>query len=302
MWELVASLRTLRDPARQSIHLPWIKCRTAPPGRARPDRAVRAGPADRLPGRLPHPAARHADAGLRRRARPGPAHRRPSGRRRGARVQGADPAVIERFTADPAAGVARVADALGPTGRRASPSSGRASTACWSATCCGGRAQLRPGRRPRAVRRRSTRRCAWTGERLLVDRPWCAIGGLHGDGLVLVPSAFYWPVGGRDVGAVPADARLSGAGRRDAVEQGPPPAPERAGRAHRPQQGAGSCSRSAEPSTTSALAGRMALTPGAVSQHLGVLQRRRARRSGCASASRSSTAAPRRRHAAAGAA
>ncbi|MDA0633045.1 hypothetical protein OUY22_06400 [Nonomuraea sp. MCN248] len=26
LWELVASLRTLQDPARQALHLPWLTC------------------------------------------------------------------------------------------------------------------------------------------------------------------------------------------------------------------------------------------------------------------------------------
>ena len=87
MWELVASLRTLQDPARQSIHLPWIKC-------VRPRLAgldltelFAPRPAERLSGRLHHPAARHAAAGLRRRARPRTAHLAGTGPRRGGQVR-----------------------------------------------------------------------------------------------------------------------------------------------------------------------------------------------------------------------
>src|SRR3954465_10622883 len=112
MWELVASLRTLQDPARQSIHLPWIKCVrprlaeldltelfalvpprgyladfiTPPPDTPLPDFTAEL---DRV--RLTPPERARAEA---------------------AEVRGTDRAVLERFMADPAAGVARVADAL----------------------------------------------------------------------------------------------------------------------------------------------------------------------------------------------
>ncbi|YCK42838.1 winged helix-turn-helix domain-containing protein [Actinomadura sp. ATCC 39365] len=77
-------------------------------------------------------------------------------------------------------------------------------------------------------------------------------------------------VGGRDVGSVPVDARLSGARRRHAVGAGPAPAPG-ALAALIGRSRAQILLALAEPSTTSALAARMSLTPGAVSQHLGVL-------------------------------
>ncbi|MFI7144954.1 DUF5937 family protein [Nonomuraea sp. NPDC050022] len=273
MWELVASLRTLQDPARQSIHLPWIKCVrsrlaeldltelfalvppsgyladfiTPPPDTPLPDFTAEL---DRV--RLTPPERARAEA---------------------AQVRGTDRAVIERFMDDPAAGVARVADAL---------------RAYWEACF----AEFWPrvyGLLERDVLRRSRQLAqggarelfaaldpavAWTGERLHIDRPWCSMDrhgdGLHGDGLVLVPSAFYWP--SVAVMSAPYQSMLvyPVLGVGTLWEQGPPPAPE-ALAALIGRSRARILLALAEPSTTSALAGRMSLTPGAVSQHLGVL-------------------------------
>lgn len=269
LWELVASLRTLQDPARQSVHLPWIKAvrprlpaldlaellalvpaegyladfLTPPPDTPLPDFVAELERVRRTPPEL---AAEEAG-----------------------KVQGSDPAVIERFRADPAAGVARVADAL---------------HAYWE-SCF---AEYWPrvyGLLERDVLRRSRQLATggarelfaaldpavvWTGEQLLIDRPWCATGGLHGDGLVLVPTAFYWP--SVAVMTAPYQSMLvypvQGIGTL--WEQGPPPAPG-ALAALIGRSRAQILLALAEPATTSALASRMALTPGAVSQHLGVL-------------------------------
>ncbi|GAA2279129.1 DUF5937 family protein [Nonomuraea roseoviolacea subsp. roseoviolacea] len=270
LWELVASLRTLRDPARQSVHLPWIKCVrprlagldmeelfalvppdgylvdfiTPPPDTPLPDFASEIEVVRRTP---PERAA--IEAGW---------------------VVGSDPAMIERFRADPAAGVARVADAL---------------EAYWEACLAefwprvyallerdvlrrsrllttGGARELFAGLDP-AV--------SWTGERLVVDRP-ChrATESIHGDGLLLVPSAFYWPA--TAIMSEPYQSMLvypvSGVGTL--WEQGPPPAPG-ALAALIGRSRARILLALAEPATTSALADRMTISRGAVSQHLGVL-------------------------------
>ncbi|MGN9839673.1 DUF5937 family protein [Nonomuraea sp. H19] len=269
MWELVASLRTLQGPARQSIHLPWLKAVrprlagldlaelfalvppagyladfiTPPPDTPMPDFAAEL---DRV--RLTSPALAREEAG---------------------KIEGSDRAVLERFMADPEAGVARVADAL---------------EAYWEACF----AEFWPrvyALLERDVLRRSRQLAqggahelfaaldpavVWTGERLLIDRPWCELGGLHGDGLVLVPSAFYWP--SVAVMSAPYQSMLvypvHGVGTL--WEQGPPPAPG-ALAALIGRSRAQILLALGEPSTTSALATRMSLTPGAVSQHLGVL-------------------------------
>ncbi|NRQ39361.1 winged helix-turn-helix transcriptional regulator [Nonomuraea sp. NN258] len=269
MWELVASLRTLQDPARQSIHLPWIKCvrpRLAGLDLSELFALVPAGgyladfitPPPDTP--LPDFAAELARV---RATSPELA------REEAARVEGADPAVIARFMDDPAVGVARVADAL---------------EAYWQACF----AEFWPrvyGLLERDVLRRSRQLAqggarelfaaldpavTWTGEGLIIDRPSCGRDGLHGDGLVLVPSAFYWP--SVALMSAPYQSMLvyPVLGVGTLWEQGPPPAPG-ALAALIGRSRAQILLALAEPATTSALAGRMALTPGAVSQHLGVL-------------------------------
>ncbi|SEL17562.1 ArsR/SmtB family transcription factor [Nonomuraea pusilla] len=269
MWELVASLRTLQDPSRQSIHLPWIK-------RVRPRLA--ALDLDELFALVP-PTGYLADfltpppdtplpdfAAELDRVRSTPPEQ---ARAEAAIVRGTDPAVLRRFAADPAAGVARVADAL---------------LAYWE-ECF---AEFWPRvyallerdvlRRSRQLAREGARELfagldpavVWTGEQLVIDRPWCATGGLHGDGLVLVPTAFYWP--SVAVMSAPYQSMLvyPVLGVGTLWEEGPPPAPG-ALAALIGRNRARILLALAEPSTTTALAARMALTPGAVSQHLGVL-------------------------------
>ncbi|WP_188192973.1 DUF5937 family protein [Nonomuraea sp. SYSU D8015] len=269
MWELVASLRTLQQPARQSIHLPWLKAvRPRLAGLDLAELFALVPPAGYLadfitpPPDTPMPDFA-AELGRVRRTSPERA------RAEAAAVRGTDPAVIERFMADPEAGVARVADAL---------------AAYWE-TCF---AEYWPRvyallerdvlRRSRQLAQGGARELfagldpavTWTGERLIIDRPWCTTGGLHGDGLLLVPSAFYWP--SVAVMSAPYQSMLVYPVRGVGTlwEQGPPPAPE-ALAALIGRSRAQILLALAEPSTTSALAARMSLTPGAVSQHLGVL-------------------------------
>lgn len=270
LWELVASLRTLRDPARQSVHLPWIKCvrprlaaldltellalvpssgylpdfLTPPPDTPLPDFAAEL---ERV--RRTHSGLAADEVG---------------------RVDGDDPAAVERFRRDPAAGVARVTETL---------------SAYWE-TCF---AEFWPRvyallerdvlRRSRQLARGGARELfagldpsvTWTGERLVIERPWyCSMEGLHGDGLVLVPSAFFWP--STAIMSAPYQSMLvypvQGVGTL--WQEGPPPAPG-ALAALIGRSRARILLALAEPSTTSALARRMSITPGAVSQHLGVL-------------------------------
>jgi len=111
----------------------------------------------------------------------------------------------------------------------------------------------------------------WTGNQLRIDRPNCTANGPHGDGLVLVPSAFHWPTVA--VISAPYQSTLvypvHGVGTL--WEQGPPPAPDGLaaliGRSRAQMLVA-----LAEPTTTTALARRLSLTTGAVSQHMGILR------------------------------
>jgi DNA-binding transcriptional ArsR family regulator len=269
MWELVTSLRTLQQPARQSIHLPWLKAVrakaraldlaelfalvppsgyladfvTPPPDTPMPDFAAEL---DRVSRTDPARAAEEA-----------------------AKVRGTDAAVIARFTADPEAGVARVAGTLRTYWEECFAEFWPRVYALLERDVLrrsrqlaqGGARELFAGLGP-AVR--------WTGERLIIDRPWCESGETHGDGLVLVPSAFYWPA----VAVMTAPYQSMLVYPVDGVgtlwEQGPPPAPG-ALAALIGKSRAQILLALAEPATTTALAGRMSLTPGAISQHLSVL-------------------------------
>jgi hypothetical protein len=112
MWELVASLRTLQQPARQSIHLPWLKAvRPRLAGLDLSELFALVPPSGYLADFItPPPDTPMPDfaAELDRVRRTDPA----LAREEALKVRGTDPAVIERFVADPEAGVSRVADAL----------------------------------------------------------------------------------------------------------------------------------------------------------------------------------------------
>jgi DNA-binding transcriptional ArsR family regulator len=269
MWELVASLRTLQDPARQSIHLPWIKfVRPRLAGLDLSELFALVPPSGYLADFLtPPPDTPLPDfAAELDRVRQAPPER---ARAEAETVAGTDRELLRRFADDPVAGVARVADAL---------------QAYWE-TCF---AEFWPrvyGLLERDVLRRSRQfaqggarelfagldpAVEWTGERLVIDRPWCTSERVHGDGLLLVPSAFYWPAVA--VMSAPYQSMLvyPVLGVGTLWEEGPPPAPG-ALAALIGRSRARILLALSEPSTTSALAGRMSLTAGAVSQHLGVL-------------------------------
>ncbi|WP_089205120.1 ArsR/SmtB family transcription factor [Streptosporangium subroseum] len=269
IWELVASLRTLRDPGRHSLHLPWVRAVrprltgidlselfalvplqgylvdfvTPTPETPMPDFA-----ADLERVRRTHPERAAEEATW---------------------VSGSDPRVIERFLADPEAGVARVADTL---------------ERYWEL----GFAEFWPriyGLLEGDVLRRSRQLAVggarelfgdlhpnvrWRGDRLTVTRNWEYSAPLGGDGLVLVPTAFYWP----DVAVMvePYQPMLvyPATGVGTLWTSGPPPAPG-ALAALLGRTRAQILTALADPTTTSALARQMSLTPGAISQHLSVL-------------------------------
>ncbi|MBG0829296.1 winged helix-turn-helix transcriptional regulator [Planomonospora sp. ID67723] len=269
MWELVASLRTLRDPARRSLHLPWLRAVrprlagldlselfalvpasgylvdfvTPAPDTPEPDFAAELERVRRTP---PDRAA--AEVGW---------------------VSGADPRIVERFRADPAAGVARVAGALqrywevafaefwprvhglleGEVVRRSRQ------------LAAGGARELFADLHPDVT---------WRGDRLAVTRDWEYSAPLGGDGLVLVPTAFWWPDTAVMVEPYQPMLVYPATGVGTLWIAGPPPAPG-ALAALIGRTRAQILLALADPSTTSALARRMELTPGAISQHLAVL-------------------------------
>lgn len=267
LWELVSSLRTLRDPARQAVHLPWIKAvrpqlreldlselfalvpvtgylpdfLTPPPETPLPDFAAEW---ERL--RATPPATAADEVG---RVEPDPG--------------------LDRFLSDPAAGIDRVAEVLARYWR----------------TCFAEYWPRVHGLLERDVLRRSRRlvnggarelfasldpSVVWDGGRLTIDKPWCSATEPYGDGLVLTPTAFHWP--SVAVMSPPYQPMLMYPveGIATLWEQGPPPAPD-ALAALIGRRRAEILLAIGEPTTTSALARRMSVTTGAVSQHLGVL-------------------------------
>ncbi|GII60082.1 transcriptional regulator [Sphaerisporangium krabiense] len=270
MWELVASLRVLHAPARHSVHLPWLRAvrprlgaldlaellalvpahgymadfLTPPPDTPLPDFAAEL---DRVRQAVPEMAAEEAG-----------------------RVDTPDRQAIARFRDDPVAGVRRVAGTLAAYWELALAEFWPRvyglleADVMWRSRrlATGGAhelfADLHPG-------------VHWHGDRLTTTTGGCGhSGGLGGDGLLLVPSAFRWP----DIATMtePYQAMLVYPARGIGTlwDDGPPPAPEALasliGRTR-----AQLLLSLRDPASTTALARRMSLTPGAVSQHLSVL-------------------------------
>lgn len=272
MWELIASLRTLRDPARQAIHLPWIRAVQPRLPALGADLAElfalvpRDGYLPDFLTPLPESPAPSFESELDRIRRTPVA----TARAEVGHLDRSPQSGLRAFLADPAAGVTRVADAL---------------QAYWEACFAEYWPRVHSLLEADVVRR--SRRLAsggardlfgtlnpaitWAGDRLRIERPRCTAEGPGGDGLVLVPSAFHWPV--LAVMSAPHQSMLvypvDGVGTL--WDAGPPPAPRGLAALI-----GGSRARIlvaiAEPSTPTALARRLALTTGAVSQHLGVLR------------------------------
>ncbi|WP_326821223.1 ArsR/SmtB family transcription factor [Streptosporangium sp. NBC_01756] len=269
IWELVASLRALRDPAGHSLHLPWVRA-----VRPRLDGAELAELFALVPLRgylvdflTPTPQTPIPDfaADLDRVRRTPPAR----AAEEAGWVTGSDPRVIERFRTDPEAGVARVADTL---------------ERYWEAAF----AEFWPriyGLLEADVLRRSRQLAVggarelftdlhpsvrWRGDRLSVTRSWDYSEPIGGDGLVLVPTAFYWPDTAVMVEPYQPMLLYPATGVGTLWTSGPPPAPG-ALAALLGRTRAQILTALADPATTTALARRMELTPGAVSQHLTVL-------------------------------
>ncbi|TDD97140.1 ArsR/SmtB family transcription factor [Actinomadura rubrisoli] len=122
---------------------------------------------------------------------------------------------------------------------------------------------------------------AWRAGTLSIDRGWEYRGELAGSGLLLVPSAFVWP--GVSVMLPPYQAMLSypptgvatlwETGRPSGAASGRPSGgPSGALAALIGRRRAELLTVLATPASTTELAGRMGVTAGAVSQHLGVLR------------------------------
>ena len=112
----------------------------------------------------------------------------------------------------------------------------------------------------------------WSGERLRIDRPWDFGDRLDGRGLLLVPGVFCWPAvrvlvgGGYQPGLM-----YPASGVATLWEDAPPPPPGALAALLGPTRAAVLAGLE-EPAAPSELAARLGVTPGAVSQHLGVLR------------------------------
>ncbi|WP_245690758.1 ArsR/SmtB family transcription factor [Sinosporangium album] len=269
LWEAVFSLRALRDPARHSVHLPFVRA-------VRP-RVAALGLGELLhlipvegyvpdfitpPPITPVPDF-ETDLDLVRHAPPDLVAEEV------AEATGPGSPVTERFRTDPRGSIERVvaglrtywdeifadhwprvyglleADVLWRSRRLAS----------------GGARELFADLNPDVT---------WRGDRLRVVRRWNHTGDLAGKGLLLVPTAFRWP----EVAAVvhPYQPMLAYPARGIGTLwfDEPPPAPE-ALAALLGRTRARVLTALAEPASTTALARRFSLTPSAISQHLGVL-------------------------------
>ncbi|MEO3812417.1 DUF5937 family protein [Sphaerisporangium sp. B11E5] len=269
LWELVASLRVLRSPARHSLHLPWLRAvrprlggvdlsevfalaptqgymadfLTPPPDTPLPDFSAEL---DRV--RATDPARAAEEAGW---------------------AVTPDTQAIARFRADPEAGVQRVADTLGAYWEIALAEywprvyALLEADVMWRARrfATGGAAELFADLHP-SIR--------WEGDRLIAAKTYCDAGDLAGDGLLLVPSAFRWP----DIAIMTLPYRPMLVYPARAVgtlwDQGPTPEPG-ALAALIGTTRARLLLTLSQPASTTSLARRLSLTPGAVSQHLSVL-------------------------------
>ncbi|WP_030145103.1 ArsR/SmtB family transcription factor [Spirillospora albida] len=270
LWELVRSLRVLADPSGHALHLPWVRAvrprlrgldlgplhalvppggyipdfLTPPPETPLPDFAAELGIVRATPPGVVATEVRLIDPLL----SPGAAAMADAPERTLALVAG----LLERYweaAVEPF--WPRVRDLLeGDVLRR----TGALATAGVAAVF---------GDLHEAV--------AWRAGTLVIDRRWRFRGGLGGRGLLLVPSAFVWP--GVSVMVPPYQAMLSYPPNGVATLWEAP-------RASRPGALAALVGRRradlltalGAPASTTDLARRLGVTPGAVSQHLAVLR------------------------------
>jgi len=111
----------------------------------------------------------------------------------------------------------------------------------------------------------------WHGDRLSATDPWTYSGALSGEGLLLVPSAMAWPTVRKMVAPYQPMIAYPARGIATLWETEAPESPE-ALTALLGRTRARLLVTLAEPSSTTALARRLAVTPGAISQHLSVLR------------------------------
>jgi Helix-turn-helix domain len=269
LWELVLSLIVLQAPAQHSLHLPWVRAArhrladldlselfalvpthgdtadflTPPPTSPLPDLATEL---DRLRHTPPDLVVMQA-----------------------AEVSGVPAPIAQRIRADPADAAHRIADTL---------------QAYWDLTLAEHWPRIRAvleadvlwrSRRlalggARALFEDLHETLTWHGDRLAAADPHHHCGSLSGEGLLLAPGTMCWPTVRKMIEPYQPTITYPARGIATLWETGAAPAPDAlaalVGRTR-----AAMLTALAEPISTTALAQRLSVTPGAVSQHLSVL-------------------------------
>jgi DNA-binding transcriptional ArsR family regulator len=269
MWELIDSLRVLRTPSRRALHLPWLRAvRPRLRGLDLTELYALVPVTGYLPDFLTPPPDTPlpqfaAELERVRRTPPGTAFAEL------ACVRSPDLRALARFREDPAAGVQRVADALEAYWKVAVEEFWPRIHGVLDADVMWRARRLATGG-VRELFGDLHASVSWHGDRLRTEKSYDYRGDITGDGLLLVPSAFGWP----DVSVMvePYQPMLSyparGVGN---LWSAGVPCTQNALSALIGRSRAQILTALEEPSSTTALARRMDLSAGAVSQHLTVL-------------------------------
>ncbi len=269
LWEAVMSLIVLRAPAAHTLHVPWI--RAALPRVAELDLSelfalvpVRGPTADFLapPPTTPLPEFA-AELETVRRTPPERVLVELD------EVPRLPPAVAQRIREDPASAIGRLADTLLAYWDLALAEDWPRIHALLEADVLWRSRRLALGG-ARALFEDLHETITWHGDRLSAADAFDYTGSLAGEGLLLVPTVMPWPDVRKLVEPYQPTLAYPVRGIATLWETGAPPAPDAlsalVGRTR-----AALLTALAQPASTTHLASRLSLTPGAVSQHLSVL-------------------------------
>jgi len=269
LWELVLSLIVLRAPSQHALHLPWV--RTVRPLLTDLDLSelfalvpLRGDTADFL---TPPPSSPLPDlADELEQVRRTPPDRVVT---ETAEVAGVPPPIAQRIRDDPAGAAHRIADTLQAYWDLALADYWPRIQALLEADVLWRSRRLATGG-ARAVFDDLHETVTWHGDRLSVWDLHNHSGRLSGEGLLLAPGAMCWPTVRKMIQPYQPTITYPARGIATLWETGGSSAPDAlaalVGRTR-----AELLVALAEPISTTALARRLSVTPGAVSQHLSVL-------------------------------
>ncbi len=268
--EAVLSLIVLRDPGSHALHLPWV--RATRPLAARLDLSelfalvpVHGDTADFL---TPPPSSPLPDfAGELESVRATPPGRVAAEL---ARVPGLPAAVAGPIRADPHAAIARLAATLQEYWDITLAPHWPRIAALLEADVLWRSKRLATGGAT-ALFEDLHETITWRGGHLTAADPHDHSGSLAGEGLLLVPAVMTWPGVRKMIAPYQPQLVYPARGIATLWETGPLPAPRALAALIGPTRAA-ILTALAEPSSTTALARRLHVTPGAVSQHLSVLR------------------------------